>query len=106
MPPLGFEGLEAVREHGRAQDHAVLKLLVGDAAIIRVTLLSEPVEGSAHVQFLPRLHIEQSQVDSISAGVPALFHDILLLEEHALVEIGIEAVFHRRSRPSEPRQPV
>ena len=32
MPPLRVERLEAVTEHGLAQDHAVLELFGGDAA--------------------------------------------------------------------------
>ena len=33
VPPLGIEGLEAVGEHGAAQNHAVGELLDGDAAL-------------------------------------------------------------------------
>ena len=33
VPPLGVEGLEAVSEHGAAQNHSVLELLGGDATL-------------------------------------------------------------------------
>ena len=32
VPPLGVQGLEAVGEHGAPEDHAVCKLLRGDAS--------------------------------------------------------------------------
>ena len=82
MPPLGVEGLEAVTEHGLAEDHAVGKLLSGDGAASRrlgavarifarlriaaevgMTLRTEPVEGATHVEFLLRLHVEKGQVE-------------------------------------------
>ena len=84
VPPLGVEWLEAVTEHSLAQDHAVLELLLRDAAFrisrtlriiarvltrlriaaeVRMTLGAKPVEGAAHVEFLFRRHVEQRQIN-------------------------------------------
>ena len=89
----------------------VLELLLGDAALgfnrrfrivarifarlriaaeVGMALRTEPVEGAAHVQFLLRLHVEKGQVDGAATRMSALGHDILLVEEHALVEVRIE----------------
>jgi hypothetical protein len=93
VPPLGIEGLEAMTEHRLTQDHAVLELLGGDAAFridrtfaivacvltrlriaaeVGMTLGTEPVEGSPHVKFLLRRHVEQRQVKSGAARMTAL----------------------------------
>ena len=115
MPPLGVEGLESVVEHGLAQQHAVGKLHGGDAAARRrlavvagvfarlgiaaevgMALGTEPVEGAAHVELFLGLHIEEGEVNGASARVAALGHDVLLVEEYTLVEVGIEVGLHQR----------
>ena len=104
-------------EHGVAQCHAVPELLGGDAtprgafavvagkfarlwvaAEVGMAFRAEPVEGTAHVHILPRVHVEECQVYGGAACVSALLHDILLLKEHALVQVGIEVWPHLRRR--------
>ena len=115
VPPLAVEGLEAVTEHRVTENHAVGKLLSGDGATSRalmvitsilahlgvsaevgMALRTEPVEGAAHVNFLLCAHVEESNVDSAAAGVSALLHDVFLLKQHALGQIGIEVGLHER----------
>ena len=81
MPPFAVEGLEAVTEHGFAQDHPVGELLGCDAPCrrtlmvvtiifagvriateIRMAFRTEPVEGSAHVDVLACNRINESQI--------------------------------------------
>lgn len=94
VPPLAFEGLEAVTDHGFAKKHAVRILLRGDIHIIRMALDAEPVEGATHVDLFPGGHIKKSQIHGGTAGMAAFCHDILLLEENALVQIRIEIRLH------------
>ena len=117
VPPLGIERLEAVTEHRLTQNHAVLELLGGDAAFgagwrfavvagifaglgiaaeVGVALGPEPVEGAAHVELLLSPHVEQGQVEGRAARMTALQTDVLLGEEHALVEVGVEVGLHQR----------
>ncbi len=63
-----------------------------------MTLRTKPVEGAAHVELFLSSHIEERQVDGGAPGVAALLIDILLLEEDALVEVGIEVLLHLRGR--------
>ena len=63
-----------------------------------MALGAEPVEGPAHVQFLFRGHVKEGQIDGGAACVAAFFHDIFLLEQDALIEIGIEIGLHLRIR--------
>ena len=77
VPPLSIEWLKAMGKHSPAQNHAVLELFGCDAATvgtlmivagifagfriaaeIGVTLRTEPVESSAHIEFLFRGHVE------------------------------------------------
>ena len=105
MPPLCVQWLEAVTQHGATQDHAMLKLLgrkpgagvlarLGVAAEVGMALRAKPVEGASHVHLFFGAHVKERQVDGGSSGVAALGHDILLVEEHALVQVGIEIGFH------------
>ena len=95
-------------QHGLAQQHAVGKLLGGDAlgggvfaglgvaAEVGMALGAEVVEGAAHVEFLLGLHVKEGQVNGGAAGVSALFGNIILSEEHRLVQVGIEVRLHQR----------
>ena len=88
VPPFGIECAETVVKHRPTQDHAVGKLLGGDApscgalavvasvfaslgvaAEVGMTLRTEPVECATHIQFLFRCHIKQSQVYGRTTGV-------------------------------------
>ena len=111
MPPLAVDGLEAVAEHCRTQDHAVAELLLGDgaagrgrfpiidtrlgiAAEVGMALLAEPVEGAAHIDLLLRGHVEKGEIDGGAARVTTLRHNIPLIEKHAFIHLGIEVAFH------------
>ena len=115
VPPLTIESLEAVTEHCVAENHAVGELLSGDGATswtlmvitsilaclgvsaeVGMALRTEPVEGAAHVDFLLCAHIKESNVDSAAASVSALLHDVFLLEQYALGQVGIEVGLHER----------
>ena len=63
-----------------------------------MTFWSKPIEGSTHVQFLPRCHIEESQVNGASACMTTLGTDIFLIEEHTLVKVGIKIRLHQGVR--------
>ena len=93
MPPFRSNRFETVSQHGFAQDHAVMKLLLGDMAVSQVStgvrvaskrgvaFRSEPVEGAAHVHFFLCGHVEKGQVDSGAACMPAFFRDVTQLKE-------------------------
>ena len=114
VPPLRRQGLESVAHHGGAQYHAVLELLGGDATLcgrlavvagvfagvgvaaeVGMAFWTEPVERATHVEFLLAGHIEEGEVDGRATGVAALFHEVFMVEEHALVEVGIEIILHQ-----------
>ena len=95
VPPLGVERLEAVALHSLTKNHAVLKLFGGDAttfgalavipiilsrfgiaAEVGMTLWTEPVEGSSHVKFLLRRHVEQRQVKGRATRMRPLFRQM------------------------------
>ncbi len=117
VPPFAVEGLESVTEHRLAQDHTVGKLLWGNAAAcgtlavvariftrlgiaaeVRMALWTEPVESTAHIEFLLRSHIEEGEIDGGAACVAAFLIDVFLFEEYAFVKIGIEVCLHQRVR--------
>ena len=104
-------------EHGFAENHAVLELLLCNATLrfgralaviagifarlritteVRMALWAKPVEGAAHVRLLLCCHVEERQVEGGAARMTALQTDVVLREEHALVEVGIEVVLHQR----------
>ena len=96
-------------EHRLTEYHTVGKLLCCDTAVsrtlaivtrifprfritaeIRMALRTEPIEGTTHIKFLLRVHVEECQIHGAATGMTAPFVDILLFEENALVEVGIE----------------
>ena len=100
-------------QHDVAQHHAVAELLGSDAtadgrlvvvavvlsgdrvaAEVRMTLRTEPVEGASHVYFFLGVHVEEGEVDGAAPRMSAFLGDIVLCEEHALVEVGIEVGLH------------
>ena len=64
-----------------------------------MALRSEPVEDASHVQFLAGGHVQQRKVHGRAAGVAALFHDIFLFEQDALVKVRVEGLFHQGVSP-------
>ena len=115
VPPLGVERLESVTQHSLSQYHTVLELpfrdaapcgtlmvvavifaCLGIAAEVGMTLRTEPVECASHIYFFLCIHVEEGEVNRRASCVSALLHDILLLEEHALVKVGIEVCLHLR----------
>ena len=108
VPPLGADGLEAVTEHGLAENHAVAELLGSEgvvgtilarlrvAATIGVALITKPVEGSTHVDLFLSTHVEEGEVDRRATRVTALLGDIAEAEEVFLVDLRIEIGTHQR----------
>ena len=96
VPPLLLQRLEAVGEHGIAQDHAVRVLLLGDAGIVRVAELAEIVEGAAHIHLALRDHIKQRQIHGAAPAVAGMLGDIAQGEQNILLELRIEVLLHAR----------
>lgn len=94
MPPFGFKRLEAVAQHRLPQDQTIGLLLSGDRLVIGMGEFAEPVERATHIHFLPRLHVEERQIDRGAAGVAGACHDILPFEQFRLGHFGIEIGFH------------
>ncbi len=115
VPPFVHDRLEAVANHGLAENHSVAELrfvdfavgglcvamklasvfaCFGVAAPVWMTLLSEPVKSAAHVNIRFLCHVEECQIDGAAAAVPRLFGDVALREKERFVEIRIEILFH------------
>ena len=94
MPPLTVDRLKAAAEHDAAQKHAVIILLLCDAAIVGMGDRAEAVKRTAHVKLPACRHIQQSQVDRTAAAVRGLFCDITALEQLLLLQIGVEIRLH------------
>ena len=75
MPPFAVVWLEAVAQHGPAQDHPVAELLFGDvhtagvlsrlgiAAVVGMALYAEPVMHTTHVKLFAGGHVEKRKID-------------------------------------------
>ena len=61
-----------------------------------MTLRSEPVERSTHIQLLLGCHVKERQINGRTTCVAALLVDVFLLKQHALVKVGIEVCLHQR----------
>ena len=73
MPPFTLEWYKAIANHGIAQDHAIFKLFLRDAQMIRMGYLAEEVEGAAHIHFFSGLHVQKREVNGTATAVAGSF---------------------------------
>ena len=56
--------------------------------------LSKVVKCPTHVNFFLGGHIKQRQVNRAPPRMPGVFHDVLLREQHILIQFRIEILLH------------
>ena len=61
-----------------------------------MTLRTEPIESTAHIDLLFRFHIKKRKVNGTATSMTTFLIYILMLKEHTLVEVRIEISLHKR----------
>ena len=95
VPPLVFVGGKTGMDHNILQQSAVLALRIRKTRVLIMTDIPEEVKVSSHINVAGAGHIKERQVNCGTSRMPALGTDILLVEEDALVEVGIEELSHQ-----------